>query len=117
MQHDAGRSEGPGFGRLREDAARLLAEAPDGLDAGALAQALFGTVAGERWVPLLGTVLGGDERLRQDDGRWLLVRPRQRAAPVIPKPASVQRVAPLVASVQIEIAPPAEVDDSTIVAL
>ena len=68
----------PGFVGLREDALRILAESPAGLDGPSLAQALFGTGSGERWVTLLPVVLGADERLECVDGRWRLTRPASR---------------------------------------
>src|SRR5215218_9869593 len=121
MREDAGRSVGLGFGRLREDAARLLAAAPEGLDAGALARALFGTEAGERWVPLLATVLGGDERLNNDNGRWVLARARRQAVLTVSKQVTTESTVPLVAPesarAQGKVSAPAARDDHTIVAL
>jgi DNA polymerase III epsilon subunit-like protein len=70
--------EQSGFIGLREDAIRILAASPDGIDEPALAQALFGTGSGERWVALLPVVLGDDERLERVDGRWRLKRPPSR---------------------------------------
>jgi hypothetical protein len=53
---------------------RIAANAPHGIDDLALARALFSAQSGERWISLLPTVLGGDERLGRVGGRWRLTR-------------------------------------------
>lgn len=117
MRQDMGEAPGPGFGRLREDAVRLLAGSPAGLDAGALARALFGTEAGDRWVPLLATVLASDNRLRQDDGRWHLARRAPARQPATPALPLVDRATTMAAATPTVADAAPEDDGATVVAL
>jgi DNA polymerase III epsilon subunit-like protein len=84
----------PGYARLRDQAVRILAETPGGLDDAALAAALFGTATGQRWSVLLGTVLGGDTRLRQADGHWHLASSAVRVPPPMPPDPSTPSFPP-----------------------
>ena len=71
-------SEGrPAYVGLREKAVEVLAEAPDGLDGAGLAQRLFGSSSGDRWIALLPVILADETRLESVDGRWCLKRLRR----------------------------------------